>query len=224
MATQRDDLPQYPALFESGWSCFSWIIVFLFFTLIGNRAPDDRFWERMERHGEPVIVKPLHTVPRWARPGIAAFVAALAGAGTFFVYRDGGFAEQSSALACALAALAIETLYQWFYYYKLWFRVSLLFKLSAIALYVTIFALYAPIKGVAAWLYSPQFVWGLYTLLDTSLVLYMNRERPSELAELAASAEAALDGGARAATAPLTLRVDPNEGASPHSTTAQARD
>lgn len=206
MSGAGTDGSAYPAIFESGWSLFSWIIVFVFFTVsLGQSAPDDKLYERDERFGEPALRRP-RGVPRSARQVAAAACAVLSGAATFLVYKRGGFEHQGRALGASLAALGLETLWFWVHGYALWFRTALLVKLATLALYAAVFALYTPVSRTAAGLYTFAFLWALYTLADSALVLYMNRTRvPNEFKALAPSLESALGAGVASNVAAIAV-------------------
>lgn len=182
---------------ESGWSCVTWIVFYLFFTLLGQRSPDDRLWARDEPtrsasagfsvlpQVEGVVLRRPRGVPRWLRPGLAAAAAALCGGAAYLVHRDGGWIAQSIVLGVALAALGCETLWQWTFAAWLWLRLSLLLKLASLGLHAAALVLLGQQAVLAAALALPQLAWVLYTLADSTLILLYNRHRVTSELEAA---------------------------------------
>ena len=165
-------LPPLPT-YDEGWECISWLTFFLFFALIGQRAPDDRLWARDPLHGAPL--RRPRGVPRALRPGVFAAVAVLLGAASFVVARRGGWEAQASALALAVTLALADALAVWLYQCFLWLRVAALLRTGVFALALATLIMFARVSSVGAWLVVPSLVWTLYLLADAIFVWAWNR-------------------------------------------------
>lgn len=161
-------LPRY----DEAWSLASWITFYLFVALLGQRAPDDKLYERS---AEGAWLRKPRGVPRAVRPGLFAAVAVLQGAASFVVHRDGGWEARTSALALGVTVAAVDAVAVWVYQHWLWLRFAAALRFALVALAGAVVGTYGEAVGLAAGLAVPQLLWLLYLLGDCALVLMMNR-------------------------------------------------
>ena len=181
--------------FDEGWLCVSAITFFLLIALVGQRASDDALYAVDPVFGR--VLRRPRGVPRSLRPAVFGCVAVLLAAGFFSVYREGGWADNTPALALAITAACVDALAVWVFSHLVWLRVGVALRFATLGLTIAAMAVFSEAATAAGWLAAPAFVWSLYTLCDAGLVLFYNRrttESELEVAlEEAASASVGLD-------------------------------
>lgn len=173
---------------DAAWAASGTLAIFALIALVGQRAPDDRFWDRGAIG--PRLLKPRFAVPRAVRPALAAAVWVMFGGATHLVHADGGWSRESAALSLALAACGADAAATWAHQHFLLLRLGLAARFVAASLAAATVPVFAEAADVyAALLAVPAALWTLYLVCEAVLVLMLNRRRvASELDALVVEA------------------------------------